>query len=123
FLATHSPIRGFPVSGARHHEISEPTEAGLLDALSDTDRTHAFCVVQGDPGSGKSHLIRWLAVHWPKGSDLVLLLQRADGSLQGALDQLRTTMTLRWPESASLFENLSLRRQAAGISGRAEVFQ
>lgn len=123
FLATHSPIRGFLVSGAKRHEVSEPTEAGLLDALSARDRSHAFCVVQGDPGSGKSHLIRWLAVHWPKGGDLVLLLQRADGSLQGALDQLRTAMTKRWPESASLFENLSLRRQAAGIAGRAEVFQ
>ncbi|MEY9699495.1 hypothetical protein ABIE71_002238 [Bradyrhizobium diazoefficiens] len=123
FLATHSPIRGFLVSGAKRHEVSEPTEAGLLDTLCANDRSHAFCVVQGDPGSGKSHLIRWLAVHWPKGEDLVLLLQRADGSLQGALDQLKTAMTKRWPASASLFENLNLRRQAAGIAGRAEVFQ
>src|SRR5690606_6972993 len=77
------------------------TESGLLETLSDSQRTHAFCVVQGDPGSGKSHLIRWLAVHWPKRQDdLVLLLQRADGSLQGALDQLRAAMTLRWPASA-----------------------
>ncbi len=123
FLATHSPIQGFPVSGAKRHEVAVPTEAGLLDALSDRRRTHAFCVVQGDPGSGKSHLIRWLAVHWPKGDDLVLLLQRADGSLQGALDQLRTALTEKWPEFASLFENLNRRRQTAGIAGRAEVFQ
>jgi hypothetical protein len=123
FLATHSPIRGFVVSGAYRQDVAEPTEAGLLDALSDSRRNHAFCVVQGDPGSGKSHLVRWLAVHWPQGDDLVLLLQRADGSLQGALEQLRSEMTVKWPEFAPLFENINHRRQTAGIAGRAEVFQ
>lgn len=123
FLATHTPIRGFGVAGAKRADLAEPTEAGLLDALSDARRTHAFCVVQGDPGSGKSHLIRWLAVHWPKGDDVVLLLQRADGSLQGALEQLKLALTVKWPEFAPLFENLDRRRQTAGIAGRAEVFQ
>jgi hypothetical protein len=123
FLATHTPIRGFGVAGAKRADLAEPTEAGLLDALSDTRRTHAFCVVQGDPGSGKSHLIRWLAVHWPNDGDVVLLLQRADGSLQGALEQLKSALTVKWPEFAPLFENLDRRRQTAGIAGRAEVFQ
>jgi hypothetical protein len=123
FLATHSPIRDFLVSGPKRQDLAEVTEAGLLDALSNSRRTHAFCVVQGDPGSGKSHLIRWLAVHWPRSEDLVLLLQRADGSLQGALDQLRTALTAKWPEFTALFENLNGRRQMAGIAGRAEVFQ
>ncbi|QUD90973.1 hypothetical protein [Phenylobacterium montanum] len=123
FLATHTPIRGFGVGGAKRQDLDEPTEAALLDALSNPNRTHAFCVVQGDPGSGKSHLIRWLAVHWPAGDDIVLLLQRADGSLQGALEQLKTSLTVKWPEFEPLFENLDRRRQTAGIAGRAEVFQ
>jgi hypothetical protein len=123
FLATHTPIRGFGIGGAKRQDLAEPTEAALLDALADTRRSHAFCVVQGDPGSGKSHLIRWLNVHWPAGEDVVLLLQRADGSLQGALEQLKIALTVRWPEFAPLFENLDRRRQTAGIAGRAEVFQ
>jgi hypothetical protein len=123
FLATHTPIKGFDVGGAKRQDLSEPTEAALLDALSDPRRTHSFCVVQGDPGSGKSHLIRWLDVHWPADDDVVLLLQRADGSLQGALEQLKIALTVKWPEFSPLFENLDSRRQTAGIAGRAEVFQ
>lgn len=123
FLATHTPIRGFGIGGAKRQDLSEATEAALLDALADPRRSHAFCVVQGDPGSGKSHLIRWLNVHWPVEDDVVLLLQRADGSLQGALEQLKLALTVKWPEFAPLFENLDRRRHTAGIAGRAEVFQ
>ncbi len=123
FLATHTPIRGFGIGGAKRQDLAEPSEAALLDALSDPCRSHAFCVVQGDPGSGKSHLIRWLNVHWPTEQDVVLLLQRADGSLQGALEQLKIALTVKWPEFAPLFENLDRRRQTAGVAGRAEVFQ
>jgi hypothetical protein len=123
FLATHTPIRGFGIGGAKRQDLAESTEAALLDALADARRSHAFCVVQGDPGSGKSHLIRWLNVHWPDNADVVLLLQRADGSLQGALEQLKLALTVKWPEFAPLFENLDRRRQTAGIAGRAEVFQ
>ncbi len=123
FLATHTPIRGFGIGGAKRQDLAESTEAALVDALADPRRPHAFCVVQGDPGSGKSHLIRWLNVHWPADDDVVLLLQRADGSLQGALEQLKLALTVKWPEFAPLFENLDRRRQTAGIAGRAEVFQ
>ncbi len=123
FLATHTPIRGFGIAGAKRQDLAEPTEAALLDALADSRRAHAFCVVQGDPGSGKSHLIRWLNVHWPAEDDVVLLLQRADGSLQGALEQLKIALTVKWPEFAPLFDNLDRRRQTAGIAGRAEIFQ
>jgi tRNA pseudouridine13 synthase len=45
--------------------------------------------VEGEPGSGKSHLIRWLYVNWPTGGrDLPILLQRLEvhptGPLWGA---------------------------------------
>lgn len=122
FLATHSPIRGFGLGGTSRQDLYEPSEDALLATLSRADRQHAFCVVQGDPGSGKSHLIRWLEVKWPQSSDLVLLLQRADGSLQGALEQLKTRVITDWPEFAPLFEPLD-RRQKASIAGRADVFQ
>lgn len=118
FLATHSPIRGFEVAGRDAGEIEEDDEQAILEALSNPQRRHAFCVVQGEPGSGKSHLIRWLSINWPVESDVKLLLRRADGSLEGALRQLKERLP---PEFAGLFDRLR-ERQRANPQGRANVF-
>lgn len=118
FLATHSPIRGFNVAGRDAGEIDGDDEQAILDVLSDPDRGHAFCVVQGEPGSGKSHLIRWLSVNWTVPGDIKLLLRRADGSLDGALRQLKERLP---PEFERLFESLG-QRQSANLKGRANVF-
>src|SRR5208337_2933619 len=74
FLATHTPIEGFDVAGRDAGDFSGGNDAAILHALSDLSRHHAFCVVQGEPGSGKSHLIRWLSVNWPHATDVKLLL-------------------------------------------------
>lgn len=121
FLATHSPIEGFDVGGTRAAEVASLKERGILEALSRPDQRHAFCVVQGEPGSGKSHLIRWLAVNWPEHAqprDVKLLLRRADGSLEGALQQLKKEAPA---DLASLFEDFGQRQQAAP-QGRADMF-
>jgi hypothetical protein len=118
FLATHSPIEGFGVAGRDAAEFKGFDEQSVLDTLSDATRQHAFCVVQGEPGSGKSHLIRWLSVNWPHANDIKLLLRRADGSLEGALRQLRDRLP---SEFAPLFDNLG-QRQKASQQGRANVF-
>lgn len=118
FLATHSPISGFDVAGRDAVEFAAHDEAAVLDTLSDPARRHAFCVIQGEPGSGKSHLIRWLSVRWPEGRDVQLLLRRADGSLEGALRQLRERLP---PEFEELFEGIGA-RQRASTQGRANNF-
>ena len=79
FLATHTPIEGFEIAGPDAGELAGTNETAVLQTLSDPTRQHAFCVVQGEPGSGKSHLIRWLSVHWPE-TNIKLLLRRADGN-------------------------------------------
>lgn len=117
FLATHTPIRGFDVERGGG-EIDGDDEQAILDALARADRKHAFCVVQGEPGSGKSHLIRWLSVNWPVVSDVKLLLRRADGSLEGALRQLKERLPR---EFESMFDHLG-QRQSANVQGRANVF-
>lgn len=118
FLATHTPIEGFE-SGARGAvEFAEATERAILDTISDPGREHAFCVVQGEPGSGKSHLIRWLSINWPHANDIKLLLRRADGSLEGALRQLKDRLP---SEFSKLFDNLG-QRQRASTQGRANIF-
>ena len=118
FLATHTPIRGFAVSGSHAAELIRSDEQAVLEALSDAARQHAFCVVHGEPGSGKSHLIRWLSVNWPAGGDVKLLLQRADGSLEGALAQLRDRLPAEFEE---LFDRLG-RRHRATEQGRSNIF-
>jgi hypothetical protein len=124
FLATHTSLRGFHRAGMRATDIADSTEEALLAALSHPNRQHAFCVVQGEPGSGKSHLIRWLEVNWPRTDDpekgdLVLLLQRADGSLDGALNQLKLALGEQF---APLFQGLG-KRQKVSVEGRAADFR
>lgn len=118
FLATHTPIEGFDVAGRDAAEFTGRDEQAVLDTLADPSREHAFCVVQGEPGSGKSHLIRWLSVNWPHQTDIKLLLRRADGSLEGALRQLRDRLPT---EFAHLFDNLG-QRQNTSSRGRSNIF-
>lgn len=119
FLATHSPVEEFQVGGSHGSEIITHTEQGLLDALSSPSTHHAFCVVEGDPGSGKSHLIRWLSVRWPQDEPLrPLLIQRMDGSLQGTLQQLQRALP---EEHQHLFEQVG-RPQDSTLAGRAGLF-
>ena len=118
FLATHTPIEGFDVAGRDAGEFDGRDERAVLDTLAEPGRQHAFCVVQGEPGSGKSHLIRWLSINWPHDTDIKLLLRRADGSLEGALRQLRDRLPV---EFAKLFDSLG-QRQRASSQGRANIF-
>lgn len=119
FLATHSPIRGFSVEGGSAGDVEDADERALLKAVSDSSHHHAFCVVEGEPGSGKSHLIRWLYVNWPQaGRDIPLLLQRSDGSLEGALAQLREKLPA---EFRPLFDGMGT-KQRVGEEGRARTF-
>ena len=117
FLATHTAVESFDVAGSHASDVQQSTEKGLLDALSRKGLQHAWCVVQGEPGSGKSHVIRWLDVNWPHADDERLLIQRANGSLDGTLRQLQRKL----PEFQHLFEGLK-QQQAAGIKGRASQF-
>lgn len=119
FLATHTPIEGFKVEGSQAAQLNRQTEAELLRVLSLTERRHAFCVVHGEPGSGKSHFIKWLHIKWPKvRKDVVLLIRRADGSLEGTLGQLERELGA---EFSDLFKDL---RQTTKVSdaGRALGF-
>lgn len=117
FLAVHQPIRDFQITSTIGRAIPARDDALLAD-LSAPSTHHAFCVVEGEPGAGKSHLIRWLHVKWPK-SDHVLLIERADGSLTGTLRQLRDQLGEKY---AHLFKNLSQSVETT-FDGRVRMFQ
>ncbi len=118
FLATHFPITDFEIEGTRSAEVETCDEEGLYDALSSSDVRHAFCVVEGEPGSGKSHLIRWLRGRWSIEDDEVLLIQRLDGSLEGTLRQLQ----LKLPGLEARFEGFAARAQDLTATGQANEF-
>ena len=122
FLATHTPVEGFDVGGSHAASVPEASEGGLLAALSAPTLRHAFCVVQGEPGSGKSHLVRWLAVRWPKENaevcDVPILIRRSDSSLEGSLRELRDRLP---DEYRSLLDRVGTRQQAA-MTGRVADF-
>ena len=111
FLATHSPVTEFSVGGSNSTLMRSSTETALLEALAQRETRHTFCVIEGEPGSGKSHLIRWIKVNWPQaGDDLVLLIQRADGSLEGTLRQLQARLPSKYRE---IFDGIGPTRNVA----------
>jgi hypothetical protein len=71
-------------------------------------------VVQGIPGTGKSHLIRWLKESYDaankesQGNDVVLLIERAQCNLRGTLQQII---------QSGVFQDEALQRQLEKLKG------
>jgi Cdc6-like AAA superfamily ATPase len=93
FLATHVPLNKLTYHRVPQ-SISDTSENGLLQELrrcAEQDK-HAFVVVQGIPGTGKSHLIRWLKERYETEADRqheqVLFIERAQCSLRSTLEQI-----------------------------------
>lgn len=91
FMATHAPLG--QISYVRAGAAAGLSESDLLSELlrcSQEDR-HSFTVIQGIPGTGKSHLIRWLYQRYTReigDQEVVLLIERAQNSLLGTLRQI-----------------------------------
>lgn len=89
FLATHVPFTNL------YDALSERniSEIELLNdyLLSDNDE-HKFLLIQGNNGTGKSHLIRWLKEKYEKeintSKDIVLIISRSHNTLKDALKQI-----------------------------------
>ncbi len=95
FLATHTPLDTIAYLNAPR-QIKDTSETNLLKELrsrAENDQ-HTFAVIQGIPGTGKSHLIRWLKERYATinqetdGRDVVLLIERANSSLRSTLLQI-----------------------------------
>ncbi|NVJ15316.1 hypothetical protein [Myxococcus sp. AM010] len=116
FMAVHAPLEGFSVSGSREAWVEHPSDRGLLEALIRPEFRHALCVVEGEPGSGKSHLIRWLSFNWPStAKDILVLIPRSQGNLEEALGALREKL----PEDLrGFFAGLGEARKTS-LAGRA----
>lgn len=95
FLATHAPLNDITYERTPQ-QMTDKSEHGLLYELRRcaTEHRHTFVVVQGIPGTGKSHLIRWLKESYAvadresQGNDVILLIERAHCNLRGTLLQI-----------------------------------
>lgn len=82
FLATHHPVQMKRAEARTGRALSQTPmlqQQQLLDELLDPKRDYVLGAVLGDPGTGKSHLVRWLALHLPEaGRDKrhVILVRR-----------------------------------------------
>lgn len=95
FLSTHAPFTSIRYETSPY-QMTDTSETNLLAELQQraTDDQHTFMVIQGIPGTGKSHLIRWLKERYSAeneeigGRDIVLLIERANSSLRQTLTQI-----------------------------------
>lgn len=91
FLATHMPMRRI-IYERTPRQLPHTSEHGFLEELNAqaaADR-HVFAVIKGIPGTGKSHLIRWLKEQYALAhpDETVLLVSRANSSLRSTLEQI-----------------------------------
>lgn len=94
FLAAHSPFRKITDAKSSGHTLSEEE---VFKEIFSKARGQVQAFVKGEPGTGKSHLIRWLklrsdyAAH-QKEDGLerfkLVLVTRGNGSLKDALGQI-----------------------------------
>jgi len=120
FMATHAPLG--QIRDLRSLDDHNLSEADLLDELvrgAQTDQ-HIFAVIQGIPGTGKSHLIRWLHQRYMReigDQDEVLLIERAQNSLLGTLRQIIIKLDIGGDALRQQIEKL--RSAADSLSARA----
>jgi len=95
FLATHTPMNNL-IYGTGPAQPDDNTEETLLNGLyTRAERNlHTFAIVKGMPGSGKSHLIRWLYERYRATTeeqhqgDVVILIERSSNNLHETLRQI-----------------------------------
>ena len=89
FLATHSPFKNFKILKEKA-SIGEKHEADLLERLIDKNTDFELAFIKGAPGTGKSHLIRWIFEEWIRRcpDDKAIFIPRRDATLQGTLEKL-----------------------------------
>jgi hypothetical protein len=115
FLATHMPMRRIFYETSPL-EILNTNENGLLAELNrmNTEDLHVFAVIKGIPGTGKSHLIRWLFEKYKQEhpGDNIILIERANTSLKRTIEQII---------SSGMFESSSFANELKQLKGATDA--
>ena len=128
FLATHVPFskislaRGY--EGRSNYELLD--EDGIFSELFEKRKLndHQLDIVLGDPGSGKSHLIKWLYTKLRTVGDVVsqnaiCIINRASNTLRGTIEQLLRLEDLQGIQNRESYQRLL---NAQKIPVKEEVF-
>lgn len=97
FLAVHSEYPLPAVNPAARDAIKSPQWAlnphAFLQEFLSSDRHHVQVAVDGDSGSGKSHLIRWIELNIPDDPGRYLIsIPRSGISLRGIIECILTVL-------------------------------
>lgn len=94
FLATHKPFTHLQYVPTNRERAEMPYihEDAFFNQVTSQRGRHQFIIVQGDNGSGKSHLIRWMKEKYQNNvssdEEAILFISRAQSTLRGALEQI-----------------------------------
>jgi hypothetical protein len=91
FLATHAPFKEIQYLRMPSQQPNTSEETFLRELIDQAEKNqHVFAVIQGIPGTGKSHLIRWLKEKYAQivKTDVILLIERSNSSLHKTLNQI-----------------------------------
>jgi len=93
-LATHTPFDNLKfVSGGFEDQaaVTMNEEQFYSDVMGKRMDEHQFYVVQGHPGTGKSHFIRWLKERHSKaapGNEVIVFITRNTNTLKSSIDEI-----------------------------------
>jgi hypothetical protein len=92
FMATHAP---FLTLHDDHANRSFGSEEDVFNAAVLKSKAEVLCVIHGEPGQGKSHLVHWLKLrtddaqrHGQLKGFRTVLIRRSTGTLKNALEQM-----------------------------------
>jgi hypothetical protein len=91
-LATHTPFENLKYHVGGVDTVNRIIDENTLleEYLIKNNDQHGFFVIQGEPGSGKSHFIRWLKEKYSAlvKDDVILLITRNTNTLKSAIEQI-----------------------------------
>lgn len=104
FMITHVPLKKLQILGKfviLPKSKDYKTEDEIFDQLiRNEEDKHQFIIVYGNPGTGKSHLIRYFEEKFKrikKENEVIIFIRRSDNTLKGTIRQL-----LEKPEVANM---------------------
>jgi hypothetical protein len=125
FMATHLPFKNLKYQRRGNLSTTDQIlseQDYFRDNILENRDQHKLIVVQGDNGSGKSHLIRWLYHNYEKeidpNEDLIILISRGANTLKGALRQIVTSEMFNRIEDGNEFKKLI---EASNILNEEEI--
>ncbi len=109
FLVTHTPFDEIRVLKSPENQKVTNEESLLAELLARAQKgLHTFGVIQGVPGTGKSHFIRWLKERYAYQNlgDEVILIERSNSTLKGVLRQIIESKAFSAEQMKEQFDQL-----------------